>query len=352
MSKTNLIEDELDLLIDSVLEAAPPSLKARCVKEDILIALRETCGIYDRDTLRIMLDYDYGVVRTALGNAAPAAFVALLKDGKVPPYRKSWFYFIPAINIFYDIFSDECPPMAHLPDALNNIMVVCTLMLGFDMSLITSVGYEDATKLIDRCSLNATNGTGCWSTDIVGIASLYPDEKGGDGETIIDYFFWSGNLAVYMLGSSLMTSILFAAVLATTGEDADYQSARPGKVWWAYARWVYAWIVVTLVAGIFLSTIAYHFAVLMNYPDNTTEHHAYIVPGVDPNFNWQSSSGGGLWILNPLYISVFVLGIALARMAKASNATPGRCTNPVNSTIRSGKDDLPSEVTELGSVVN
>ena len=48
MSKTNLIEDELDLLIDSVLEAAPPDLKARCVKEDILVALRETCGIYDR----------------------------------------------------------------------------------------------------------------------------------------------------------------------------------------------------------------------------------------------------------------------------------------------------------------
>ena len=46
MSKTNLIEDELDLLIDSVLEAAPPALKARCVKEDILIALRETCGIF------------------------------------------------------------------------------------------------------------------------------------------------------------------------------------------------------------------------------------------------------------------------------------------------------------------
>ena len=40
MSKTNLIEDELDLLIDSVLEAAPPDLKARCVKEDILVALR------------------------------------------------------------------------------------------------------------------------------------------------------------------------------------------------------------------------------------------------------------------------------------------------------------------------
>ena len=39
MSKTNLIEDELDLLIDSVLEAAPPALKARCVKDDILVAL-------------------------------------------------------------------------------------------------------------------------------------------------------------------------------------------------------------------------------------------------------------------------------------------------------------------------
>ena len=62
MSKTNLIEDELDLLIDSVLEAAPPDLKARCVKDDILVALRETCGIYNRDTLRTMLDYDYGVV--------------------------------------------------------------------------------------------------------------------------------------------------------------------------------------------------------------------------------------------------------------------------------------------------
>ena len=41
MSKTNLIEDELDLLIDSVLEAAPPDLKARCVKDDILAAFKQ-----------------------------------------------------------------------------------------------------------------------------------------------------------------------------------------------------------------------------------------------------------------------------------------------------------------------
>ena len=244
MSKTNLIEDELDLLIDSVLEAAPPALKARCVKEDILVALRETCGIYDRGTLRIMLDYNYEAVDTALANAAPVAFLALLMNGKVPPYRKSWGYFIPIVNIGYDMFSDDSPP-AHLTDALNNMGVVCTLMLGFDMSLITGIGYSDATDLIDRCGNSfpngTTNGTGCWS-------------DGRSGVRILDEFFWSGNLAVCMLGTSLMTTILFSLVASTTGEEADYQSARPGKVWWAYARWVYAWIVLTLVVGIYLST--------------------------------------------------------------------------------------------------
>ena len=240
MSKTNLIEDELDLLIDSVLKAAPPDLKARCVKDDILAALRETCGIYDRDTLRTMLDYDYGVVRTALGNAAPAAFVALLKDGKVPPYRKSWGYFIPIINIFYDMFSEDSPPLAHMNDALNNMMLICTLMLSFDMSLITSVDYGDATEIIHRCSFNLTNGTGCWNS--------------GDGEYILNKFFWYGNVSVCLLGACLGTTLILAAVMTTTGEEADYQSARPGKVWWAYARWVYAWIVLTLVVGIYLST--------------------------------------------------------------------------------------------------
>ena len=340
MSKTNLIEDELDLLIDSVLEAAPPDLKARCVKEDILVALRETLGIYDRDTLRIMLDYNYEAVDTALANAAPVAFLALLMNGKVPPYRKSWGYFIPIINIGYDMFSDDSPP-AHLTDALNNMGVVCTLMLGFDMSLITGIGYSDATDLIDRCGNSfpngTTNGTGCWS-------------DGRSGVRILDEFFWTGNLAVAMLGTSLMTTILFSLVTSTTGEEADYQSARPGKVWWAYARWVYAWIVLTLVGGIYLSTSVYHFAVQMKYPDIPTT--PYLIAGISGDFSYQSSSYVGLWILTPLYITVFVLSIALARMAKASNATPGKCTTPKNMTVRSRKDDLPSEVTELGSVVN
>jgi len=138
-------------------------------------------------------------------------------------------------------------------------------------------------------------------------------------------------------------------VASTTGEEADYQSARPGKVWWAYARWVYAWIVLTLVGGIYLSTSVYHFAVQAKYPDIQTT--PYLIPGISGDFSYQSSSYVGLWILTPLYITVFVLSIALARMAKASNATPGRCFAPANSTLRSGKDDLPSEVnTELGVV--
>ena len=342
MSKTNLIEDELDLLIDSVLEAAPPDLKARCVKDDILVALRETCGIYDRDTLRIMLDYNYGAVDTALANAAPAAFVALLKDGKVPPFRKSWGYFIPIINIFYDMFSDDSPP-AHLTDALNNMGLVCTLMLGFDMSLITSVGYDDATAVIKRCGNsfpNGTiNGTGCWVK--------HDGPNGRSGERIIDLFFWCGNLAVCLLGSSLMMTIILSLVLSTTGDEADYHSARPGKVWWAYARWVYAWIFISLVGGIFCSTSVYHYAVEMKYRDTptTNKYSPFMIPWRDSNFSEQSSIGVFDFIVVPLLFSLFGLGIALARMAKASNATPGRCTTPM-------KDDLPSEVTELGSVVN
>ena len=83
------------------------------------------------------------------------------------------------------------------------------------------------------------------------------------------------------------------------------------------------------------------------------ENHArYLIAGISGDFSYQSSSYVGLWILTPLYITVFVLSIALARMAKASNATPGKCTTPKNMTVRSRKDDLPSEVTELGSVVN
>ena len=81
----------------------------------------------------------------------------------------------------------------------------------------------------------------------------------------------------------------------------------------------------------------------MKYPDIPTT--PYNIPGISGDFSWQSSDYVGHWLLNPLYISFFILGIALARMAKASNATPGRCTTPM-------KDDLPSEVTELGSVVN
>ena len=109
----------------------------------------------------------------------------------------------------------------------------------------------------------------------------------------------------------------------------------------------------SIAAGI-LSRMAppmavYHFAVQMKYPDIPTT--PYNIPGISGDFSWQSSDYVGHWLLNPLYISFFILGIALARMAKASNATPGRCFAPANSTLRSGKDDLPSEVnTELGVV--
>ena len=89
----------------------------------------------------------------------------------------------------------------------------------------------------------------------------------------------------------------------------------------------------------------------MKYPDNNPPT-AYAIPGIDPNFNWQSSEFVFHWLVEAVVVSSLVLGIALARMAKASNATLGRCTTPMNNTIRSRKDDLPSEVTELGSVVS
>ena len=74
------------------------------------------------------------------------------------------------------------------------------------------------------------------------------------------------------------------------------------------------------MGGIYLSTSVYHFSVQAKYPDIQTT--PYFVPGISGDFSYQSSSYVGQWILTPLYITVFVLSIALARMAKASNATP------------------------------
>ena len=176
----------------------------------------------------------------------------------------------------------------------------------------------------------------------VHVAAWRPGKDSDDSDTFMD------SCAICLVGP--VSDQCKLLVTSTTGEEADYQSARPGKVWWAYARWVYAWIVLTLVVGIYLSTSVYHFAVQMKYPDIPTT--PYNIPGISGDFSWQSSDYVGHWLLNPLYISFFILGIALARMAKASNATPGRCTAPLNSTVRSRKADLPSEVTELGSVVN
>ena len=148
-----------------------------------------------------------------------------------------------------------------------------------------------------------------------------------------------------------MMTILFSIVVSTTGEEADYQSARPGKVWWAYARWVYAYIFLTLMAGIICSFSAYKYAVLMKYPNIAPAivWEGFISSGTIAS---QASTQLGTWFYNSYVSSTVLLGIALARMAKASNATPGRCTAPLNSTVRSRKGDLPSEVTELGSVVN
>ena len=106
------------------------------------------------------------------------------------------------------------------------------------------------------------------------------------------------------------------------------------------------------MAGIISSFSAYKYAVLMKYPDIAPFDRVgfgFISSG---NIASQASSQVGSWFYGSTEFSIVLLGIALARMAKASNATPGRCTAPLNSTVRSRKDDLPSEVTELGSVVN
>ena len=104
--------------------------------------------------------------------------------------------------------------------------------------------------------------------------------------------------------------------------------------------------------GIISSFSAYKYAVQMKYPDTIAPldrvGFGFISPG---NIAHQATNQVGSWFDSSTEFSIVLLGIALARMAKASNATPGRCTAPLNSTVRSRKDDLPSEVnTELGVV--
>ncbi len=109
-----------------------------------------------------------------------------------------------------------------------------------------------------------------------------------------------------------------------------------------------------MVFGIISSFSAYKYAVQMKYPDTIALPEEGVGFGFisSGKIAHQASNMVGGWFDCSTGVSIVLLGIARARMAKASNATPGRCTAPLNSTVRSRKGDLPSEVTELGSVVN
>ena len=77
-------EQSVEQLVDSVLTAVPASLRETSDRAGILEGL-QCAGAESVPLLRTLFEQDYAEVKAAIGSAAKAAFVAMLKEAVMKP---------------------------------------------------------------------------------------------------------------------------------------------------------------------------------------------------------------------------------------------------------------------------
>jgi hypothetical protein len=250
--------------------------------------------------------------KTELPETLSQKIYATIFDTEENPSRSAWLIIcedIPGINLVFDMVFDEDPKPDGLKDILNLIGLVDALILGFTLSLLTCIGYDEVVDADNRFLDPAAKNTP------TGYAEYYDsNEWGVDRSPPSSSYSFYCYTSILLLFASLISVLLI--YLDYANKDFDAKTKTHAKElfgdWWKYGKLAVFLCFLECVFGIFYAAGSLIFLLVIKYPDYYVENH-----GV-PNFRSANYPYGGYTLLTLpisllMLICVLLLGLGTRR---------------------------------------
>jgi hypothetical protein len=230
---------------------------------------------------------------------------ATIFDTEEKPPRSAWLIIcedIPGINLVFDMVFDQDPKPDGLKDILNLIGLIDALILGFTLSLLTCIDYDEVVDADNRFLDPAAKDTP------PGYAEYYDSNKWGDRSTPSASFSFYCYTSILLLFTSLISVLLIYLDFANKDFDANTKTHAKELFgdWWSYGKVTVFLCFLECVFGIFYATGSISYLLVIKYPDYYVENHGI------PNFLSVNFPYGGYFLLTiPISLLMLLCAILL-----------------------------------------
>lgn len=119
--------------------------------------------------------------------------------------RKSWLYFVPVFNVFYDMWFDSPPGFSQINDCMSTFGLIAGLMVTVAQAVMNTMSSEDS--------------------------ELYKETNFANAYT--EFAFWAPT------GFALLSAAMLAVVvhyLASSCSDVEHMTPEVYRAWWVFVR--------------------------------------------------------------------------------------------------------------------
>jgi hypothetical protein len=170
---------------------------------------------------------------------------------------------IPFVNLIYDLIFDTNPHPDGLKDALNLIGLIDALILGFALSMLTSIDYQELLDADNRFMDPSVNN------DPLGYHEYYESKEFGTTGSVSAIFAFNIYMAILFMFVSLIIVLLIYLDYVNKSFDArtkDDQSTLYTS-WWKYAKYCLLLCFLACVFGLWYAASAVKWIIFVKYPD-------------------------------------------------------------------------------------
>ena len=222
---------------------------------------------------------------------------------------------VPLINLVYDLIFDEMKSDG-LKDMLNLIGLVDALMLGFSLSVLTSVGFDELIAQDNRYFDESTDPSlnGYYELYHNGDRFSWASDKHGSPSSIYAFYTYT---SIALLFASLMVTVLIYLDFSSKKFSGKTQQEcdRLLALWWDYAKYCVLLCFISTVTGVWFAISTVESIMIIKFPDYYVERTGKL-GSMDQN---NSSYGACYGISVTIYIVFFVFcicGLGLGTRAK------------------------------------
>jgi hypothetical protein len=160
-----------------------------------------------------------------------------------------YIYYIPFVNVFYDMVFDSVPTQEELNKMLDTLGLVSALLLSIVISMAFSVDFEE----MDKARLRFDNVTS-------------PYNAAASFEDILLEIATVLSISTYFLVGALSIVVLLI-VSSSSGMESNGGNVEHRKIWWGWVRWVVLYSFASTLLGSIFALYSFNSISWIKFPD-------------------------------------------------------------------------------------